>query len=95
MIGSRFVVDEERLTCGLLLLHDGCDILTVGGLLGASHGVLVFLSDMSVKRVPFANESALSTYHASSLLLGRLAGLVTLVATSHLGLLKGPWWVVF
>lgn len=30
-------------TCGLLCLHDSCDVLLVGGLLGTSLGVLVLL----------------------------------------------------
>jgi len=35
------------LTCGLLGLHDGGDVLLVGSLLGASLGVLVLLSRRS------------------------------------------------
>jgi len=35
------------LTCGLLFLHDGGDVLLVGSLLGASLGVLVLLSGES------------------------------------------------
>jgi hypothetical protein len=35
------------LTCGLLFLHDGGDVLLVSSLLGASLGVLVLLSGES------------------------------------------------
>ena len=73
------------LTCGLLGLHDGSDVLLVGSLLGASLGVLILLSGESAN---LAHISRLfrSTYDVAQLLLGCLTGVLTLVTTGHLGL---------
>lgn len=77
------------LTCGLLGLHDGSDVLLVSRLLGASLGVLVLL--WGVLDMPeHVKEQYYSTYHVAQLLLGCLTGVLTLVTTGHLGL-KGSF----
>jgi hypothetical protein len=73
------------LTCSLLGLHDGGDVLSVSSLLGASLGVLVLLSGelASLTRILRLFQA---TYDVAQLLLGCLTGVLTLVTTGHLGL---------
>lgn len=72
-------------TCSLLCLHDGCNVLLVGGLLGTSLGVLVLLSGESTLSLPVQYFTTW-TYDVAQLLLGSLTGVLTLVTTGHLGL---------
>lgn len=76
------------LTCGLLGLHDGGDVLLVSSLLGTGLGVLVLLLKVLGRREHIILLYG-STYHVAQLLLGCLAGILTLVTTGHLGLIKG------
>ena len=73
------------LTCGLLGLHDGSDVLLVGSLLGASLGVLVLLLGESASLAQISRLFQ-ATYDVTQLLLGCLTGILTLVTTGRLGI---------
>jgi len=73
------------LTCGLLGLHDGGDVLLVGSLLGTSLGVLVLLQRGLASLAYVFILHSIATYDVAQLLLGCLTGVLTLVTTGHLG----------
>jgi len=72
-------------TSGLLCLHDGSNVLLVGGLLGTSLGVLVLLS-WRLALLSFPLHLSICTYDVAQLLLSSFTGVLTLVTTGHLGL---------
>ena len=74
------------LTCGLLGLHDGGDVLLVSSLLRAGLGVLVLLLRELENLRPLSRLYLDAAYDVAQLLLGRLTGVLTLVTTGHLGL---------
>lgn len=88
ILSVKLCIDVESavlLTCSLLGLHDGGDVLLVGSLLGASLGILVLLSRELARSTQICRLYC-ATYDVAQLLLGCLTGVLTLVTTGHLGL---------